>query len=116
MRHTPGVVSIWTGTVRDEAELFDHVTMEYDDGEATSPFLTETGIDWYDEDFAEGSVSADPARALSEHSHSAGFASLAGPDLASRPETNALYLIYDLDASAQHDRPGLLKFLGTYPV
>lgn len=114
--HAPGVVSVWTAAVRDEDELFDHVAMEHgDDGSVRSAFLAESGIGWYDEDFAEGSVSSDPAAALADHSHAAGFAAPVRRDLAARPGVNALYLVYDLDAAPLAARTGLLRFLGAYP-
>jgi hypothetical protein len=115
VRRAPGTVSVWVGTVRDEDELFDHVAMEYGDDGPTSRFLLDSGIGWYDEDFAEGSVGDDPVRALAEHSYGAGFAARAAADLAGRPGVNALYLVYDLDASALGERPGLLTLLGSYP-
>ncbi|MEH1014832.1 immunity 22 family protein [Micromonospora sp. CPCC 206060] len=111
----PGTVSIWVGTVGDEDQLFDHVEIRYPAaGEPTSRFGTETGLGWYDEDLAEGSVSTDPAVSLVEHSYGPSFAAAARADLAGYPEVNALYLIYDLDATALAGRGGLLRFLGAY--
>ncbi|MFE0462504.1 immunity 22 family protein [Kitasatospora sp. NPDC058965] len=112
----PGTVSIWAGRVRDEDELLDHVSMGYgDEGGSASRFQLDTGIGWYDEDFAEGSVSDDPVRTLAEHSYGPTFAGRAGLDLADRPGVNALYLVYGCDAAPLRDRPGLLTLLGTYP-
>lgn len=48
------VVCVWAGSFASEQDHRDYMDMQYDDdGDATSRFGIDTGLEWYDEDFLE---------------------------------------------------------------
>lgn len=111
-----GVVSVFVGQFADFDELAQYVEFDYgdwDDDAAGSPFTEETGIGFYDEDFAEGSVDTGrPAAHLLEHSYGPSIDPQAGRDLGDLPDGTALYLVYDFDATGA--APGRLALVGVY--
>lgn len=109
-----GVVSVWVGKFDDEDQFFNYVEKSYDDDGANSGFITETDVEDYDEDFAEGAW-FDPGNpeALAEVSYMESFSELLLPDLTGRPE-NAAYFIFDVATEPGPDE-AQLKLLGVYP-
>lgn len=108
----PGRVSVWYGAFGDEDAFFDYVTFSYTDAAATNPFVRDVPIGSYDEDFAEG-VFGDLPAAVDEVSYVESFRPDLDALLAGLPEgSDALYFVYDLDASALADHRGGRLHLG----
>jgi len=113
-----GVVSVFTGQFASDEELELFVEIDYgteDGDDITSPFLASTGIEWYDEDFAERSFwsAGTLVDRLREHSYGERIDPTALTDLAARQTDNSLYLIYDFDATGAYQ--GRLSLVGVYP-
>ncbi|WP_418057655.1 immunity 22 family protein [Pimelobacter simplex] len=111
-----GVVSLWGGGFATEDDFFGYVEMIRPDGCTTSGFLRDSGIGFYDEDFAEGSyVSSDLDAAIRALSYGASFHRPAYEVLRRMPGTNAVYAIYDVDASGLAGAGGRLALAGAFP-
>lgn len=111
------VVSIWCGYFSSEEELFDYVEIDYaDEDNPASQWMRDSNLDWYDEDYAEASF--EEVRMLVEgvREHSCGetFPTQLDIDLKNHVECNALYLIYDYDASDYQQMKSKLHLLGVY--
>ena len=109
-----GSVSVWVGSFDDEEQFFEYVEKDYSDDEATSAFISQAGVEEYDEDFAEG-IFFDPQELgqLDDISYFSTFRERVLTDLRGRPE-NAAYFIYDV-ATEPGAEQARLQLLGTYP-
>ncbi|MFC3849541.1 immunity 22 family protein [Corynebacterium hansenii] len=118
MLEKENVVSIWCGNFDTEEELLEYVEPEFDDDDdnATSEFLNDFSLDWYDEDFAEASFDLDDDIALRvrEHSYGESFDVRLDEDMRQFSDCNSLYLIYDVDASGAASDRSKLTFVGVY--
>jgi hypothetical protein len=115
-----GRVSVWVGRFADESALRSYVETTYDGDEATCPFWTETGTDWFDEDFLEAEFHPEglPTVGLvAAHSYGPSFA--APVDAAIRRiavrDATAVIVAYDADyAPSDEASPGPLRFVGSF--
>ena len=118
MLEKENVVSIWCGNFDTEEELLEYVEPEFDDDDdnATSEFLNDFSLHWYDEDFAEASFDLDDDIALRvrEHSYGESFDVRLDEDMRQFSDCNSLYLIYDVDASGAASDRSKLTFVGVY--
>ncbi|RYY93765.1 MAG: hypothetical protein EOO11_19180 [Chitinophagaceae bacterium] len=110
-------VALWVGNFSDESALRSYVDLQYDDeGEATSPFAQDAGLEWYDEDLVEVMMidPEDPLRRIGEATHAGSFVSRLQPLAAALTGRNACILLYDLEDEVDM-RPGAsVSFIGTF--
>lgn len=113
-----GVVSLWAGRFATEELFYAYVEKSHADGRSTSGFLRDSGIGFYDEDFAEGSYAGADGldAAIRALSYGDGFHRPAVTALRRLPGVNAVYAIYDIDATGlQRDPDQPLVLVGTFP-
>ncbi len=119
MTRRVGFVSAWIGRFAGEDALFDYVQKTYPaDQPATSAFLTDFPIGFYDEDFSEANFIVDVDdldAALAGHSYIDSFVAPLRADLQRVADFNSIYLIYDFDASDTSPHvTARMRWLGTY--
>ncbi|GAA4338082.1 immunity 22 family protein [Flaviaesturariibacter amylovorans] len=114
---TEPTVAIWVGNFTDEAALRSYTSLVYDDeGEATSPFAHDTGLEWYDEDFMEAIMidPRDPLTAIGRASYAASFLPQLQPLAARLAGHNACILLYDLEDPVEMRSSAAVTFAGTF--
>lgn len=111
-----GVVSLWGGRFASEDDFFSYVEKTYPDSGATSGFIRDTGIGFYDEDFAEGNYFTDGGveSAIRALSYGDSFPSSAVEAMSLVPDANSIYAIYDVDATELRSRAEKLVFIGAF--
>ena len=110
----PNTVSIWTGHFESEAQLLDYVETRYDDEDLLhSAFMTDLGIDYYDEDFFEAHFDQ---RASYEHvirplSYADQFGAKPADYL---PSHNSAIAVYNYEHPGDRADIAKLVFLGSF--
>ncbi|MCE9634310.1 MAG: immunity 22 family protein [Planctomycetes bacterium] len=114
-------MSVWIGTVADEAALNDFIEEHYDlDGNATCPLWAALGINWFDHDFQEIHWQQEPVavlRLLDGSSWGASFAPLvasACSGIGIRAANSALILYDFAYRGSSGSLPGGLAFAGCF--
>ncbi|NUO76044.1 MAG: hypothetical protein HOQ32_08515 [Lysobacter sp.] len=111
-----GVVSLWGGRFASEDDFFAYVEKTYPDSGATSGFIRDSGIGYYDEDFAEGHyfTDGDVGAAIRELSYGTTFPSSATEAMGRVVGANSIYAIYDVDTSELKSNADKLVFVGAF--
>lgn len=108
-------VSVWIGNFNSVAEFKKYVEEAYDDdGEMTSPFLTDFEIDYYDEDLkeAEFSTDANKKELLEGFSYSENFISQIPAE--ALENSNSYLFLYNFEYDETVNKKGNFSFIGTY--
>jgi|SRR6218665_640067 len=108
-------VSVWIGNFNSAAEFKKYVEEEYDDdGEMTSPFLTDFEIDYYDEDLKESVFSEDANKKelLEGFSYSENFISKIPAGVLEN--SNSFLFLYNFEHDETVINKGKFSFIGTY--
>ena len=111
-----GVVSLWGGQFDSEDEFFSYVEKEYPEGGATSGFIRDSGIGFYDEDFSEGNyfIDGNIDSAIRDLSYGDSFYQPATKAASHISGMNSIFAIYDVDASGLKSGAMSLAFLGVF--
>ncbi|SFK92790.1 immunity 22 family protein [Lysobacter sp. cf310] len=111
-----GVVSLWGGRFASEDDFFSYVEKTYPDSGATSGFIRDSGIGFYDEDFAEGNYFTDGGveSAIRELSYGDTFPPKAVEAMSRVAGANSIYAIYDVDATELRSDADRLVFVGAF--
>ncbi|ACV10164.1 immunity 22 family protein [Jonesia denitrificans] len=97
--HAPRKVSVWGGRFRDADAFMTYLDITSREGKPmSSDFLTDVRLGDYNLDAAEA-VHGDINAGLIRLSHARSFANAVRAQLPENGKINALYAIYDLDAS-----------------
>ena len=115
-----GRVSVWVGRLADEDALRTYVEVGHVGDEASCPFWSDIGVDWFDEDFLEAEfhpngITAD--QAVFGHSWWKSFAAPVPAVLADRPpvDANAVIVLYDADYQGTPAEPvGPVVFVNSF--
>jgi len=105
MAQQDGRVSLWVGTATDLRHLEEYLSFRYtEDGDAIiPPFASDSGIEWFDDDFREAEVFSESSRSLrtllkgfsSDDVISSGFIQLGGDLL--DDACNTVVLLYNFE-------------------
>ena len=112
-----GVFSLWVGKFEDEDSFFEYLEQNYEGGVATSGFMKDFDIDWYDADYAAGDFFAErnAVEALKEVDYSYSFSDDVFEEVLKYVDVNSMLVIYDCNAVNLKKRKGKLCFVGAFP-